>query len=123
MRPRRGRLHAPGRDGERGTALVETVIVLNVLMVLMLAGFEFGRGFHAYLAVTEAARDGARTALDATRTDAQVQAAASAAAAPLSVTVSVLRVSGTTTVTVVHAFAPVIGLLGPFQMSRAAVSK
>jgi Flp pilus assembly protein TadG len=119
MRARRNR----DRRDEEGTALVETMLILTVVMTLLLAGFEFGRGFHAYLGVTEAARDGARTSLDATKSDADIQAAAVAAAAPLSVSVSVVRVSGEVSVTVTHAFQPVIGLLGPMTMSRTARAK
>ena len=116
-------MHRSRRHDEGGQALVETVLILTVVFMMVLAGFEFGRGFHAFLTVTDAARDGARTALDATKTDANVVSAATAAAAPLAVTVSVLRVAGTVTVTVNHAFSPVIGLLGPFTMTKSAVAK
>jgi len=48
--------------GERGSNLVETALVL-VLLLLLLAGVaDFGRAFHSYTVITNAAREGARYA-------------------------------------------------------------
>jgi Flp pilus assembly protein TadG len=50
------------RPREEGQALVELVLVGNLLAVLMLAIFQFGIAFSHYIDVTDAARAGARKA-------------------------------------------------------------
>lgn len=49
--------------GEQGQAAVEFAIVLPLLLILMIAIFEFGRAYEVYHAVTDAARLGARSAV------------------------------------------------------------
>jgi len=49
-----------GWIGERGTVLLEFVLVGTTLMVLLLGGMEFGRALNVYIAFTNAAREGAR---------------------------------------------------------------
>lgn len=49
--------------GERGQAMVEFAIVLPLLLLLIIAIFEFGRAWEVYHAVTDAARLGARSAV------------------------------------------------------------
>ncbi len=49
-----------GRLGEKGQALVEFVFVLPIFLVLVLAIVDFGMGFHAWISVTNGAREGAR---------------------------------------------------------------
>lgn len=51
------------RSDVRGQAMVEFAIVLPLLLVLMIAVFEFGRAWNVYHAVTDAARLGARSAV------------------------------------------------------------
>jgi len=51
------------RSDESGQAMVEFAIVLPLLLMLMIAVFEFGRAYHVYHAVTDAARLGARSAV------------------------------------------------------------
>jgi Flp pilus assembly protein TadG len=46
--------------GERGTSLVEFVLVLPIFLLLVFAIVDFGMGFHAWLTVTNSAREGAR---------------------------------------------------------------
>ncbi len=46
--------------GTRGQALVELALILPVLLLLVFGIIEFGRVFHGYLVVTQAAREGAR---------------------------------------------------------------
>lgn len=48
--------------GQQGQAMVEFVIVLPVLVVLLFGIIQFGLAFHNYLAITDAARVGARAA-------------------------------------------------------------
>ena len=48
------------RRGEKGQSLAEFVLVLPIFLILAFAIIDFGLGFHAYLTVTNSAREGAR---------------------------------------------------------------
>ena len=48
------------RRGERGQSLVEFALLLPILLILLFAIVDFGMGFHAYITVTNSAREGAR---------------------------------------------------------------
>jgi Flp pilus assembly protein TadG len=48
---------------DAGQALVEFALVLPLLLVLVIAVFEFGRAWSAYQVITDAAREGARNAV------------------------------------------------------------
>ncbi len=50
------------REGqrERGQGMVEFVLVLPIFLLLVFAIVDFGMGFHAWLTVTNSAREGAR---------------------------------------------------------------
>ncbi len=50
------------RTTESGQTLVEFSMVLPIMLVLIFALVDFGRAFHTWLVVTNAAREGARTA-------------------------------------------------------------
>jgi hypothetical protein len=57
-------LRRPGRGSRsRGQALVEFALVFPILMFLLLAVFDVGRGVFVYNALTNAAREGARLAI------------------------------------------------------------
>lgn len=82
------RLPLPARAGthlRHGQALVEFALVLPILLLLVLGVFEFGRAWHAYQVITDAAREGARLAVVAQgtlpRPKAEVIAAVEAALA------------------------------------------
>lgn len=47
-------------SGERGQSLVEFALTLPLILVLIFGLVDFGRAFHAWLLVTNAAREGAR---------------------------------------------------------------
>jgi hypothetical protein len=51
------------KRGERGTSIVEAALVMPVLLLLLLAIFEFGFVFSAYQTTVAAAREGARGAV------------------------------------------------------------
>lgn len=51
------------RNGERGTTLVETAIVMGVLLMFTLGIFDFGRALYTYSFLANAARQGARWAI------------------------------------------------------------
>jgi Flp pilus assembly protein TadG len=46
--------------GEKGQSLAEFVLVLPIFLILVFAIIDFGLGFHAWLTVTNSAREGAR---------------------------------------------------------------
>ena len=48
------------RGDNRGQALVEFALALPLLLLLLMAIFEFGNIFHSYLLITTASREGAR---------------------------------------------------------------
>jgi Flp pilus assembly protein TadG len=60
---------------ERGAALVEAAITIPLMMLLSVAIFEFGRAYQTWQVLTNAAREGARIAVLAGTTDAEVRTA------------------------------------------------
>ncbi len=93
---------------ERGSALVEMALVMPILLLLLCGIVEFGRIFHAYIVVQQAARDAVRyasigssddqvrsviernmTSLDVTRMSYDVQPSESERTAGDSVTVDI----------------------------------
>lgn len=61
-RPRRRFGLRRWRETEVGQTLVEFSLVLPIILVMMFALVDFGRAFYTWLIVTNAAREGARTA-------------------------------------------------------------
>lgn len=51
------------RRSDEGQAVVEFALIVPVLLLLVLGVFEFGRAWSAHQALTDAAREGARTAV------------------------------------------------------------
>jgi Flp pilus assembly protein TadG len=132
IRPAPSRKAGRGReavDREAGQALVELALVITMIMVLCVGAFELGRAAYAYMTVVHAAREGARTAMETGKTASQIEAAAHAAAEPFAVTVLVTRSGARTSVTVSHAFSPVIPFAtdiwstGPLTLTRTLVSQ
>ncbi len=50
----------PHRDKDRGAAAVELALVLPILLLLLMGIVEFGQAYYTKIALTAAARDGAR---------------------------------------------------------------
>lgn len=50
-------------NNKRGQALVELAILLPLLLTILMGIFEFGRVFNAYLIISHASREGARSAV------------------------------------------------------------
>lgn len=48
------------RRDERGQAMTEFALVLPILLLILMGIVEFGRIFHAYIVINEAARDAVR---------------------------------------------------------------
>lgn len=120
-------------DARDGQALVEFAVIGLIMLTMSFGVLEMGRAFYASIAVTHAARDGARVAMNPAATDAAIVAAASAAADP--VTLSEVRLARSTTigelttVTAVVEFEPVAPLIaelwggGPLVISESATSR
>jgi len=60
---------------ERGAALLEAAVTIPLILVISVAIFEFGRAYQTWQVLTNAAREGARVAVIAGTTDAQVTSA------------------------------------------------
>lgn len=105
----------------RGQALVEFALILPVLMLLIIGVMEFGLIINQYMVVTEAAREGARSAAlggsNATITTVVKTAASQMDTSQLTVTVSpaTTRVRGNgVTVTVQKPIKTITKLINPF---------
>lgn len=57
---------------ERGAALLETAITIPLVLLVTVSIFEFGRAYQTWQVLTNAAREGARTAVIAGNSDTQV---------------------------------------------------
>lgn len=111
----------PALREERGSAVVEFVLVSSLLTVLFLAVLQVGLALHVRSVLTAAAAEGARYAANAdrtpddgiTRAKALIDDALPSAYAG-DVTASEEIVGGRAVVVItVHASVPVIGFLGP----------
>jgi hypothetical protein len=70
------------RQDRQGQAMVELALVLPILILVLMGIIDFGRVYHGYLAVTTAAREGARQAAIGA-SDSEITQTAIRAAAPL----------------------------------------
>ena len=63
-------IRARRKNGEKGQALVEFTLLVPIFLLLLFAIVDFGMGFHAWITVTNSAREGARLgAVSAAQTD------------------------------------------------------
>ena len=60
------------RKNERGAALLETAITIPIILLISVGIFEFGRAYQTWQVLTNSAREGARVAVLAGTSDAQV---------------------------------------------------
>ena len=92
-------------------------MVVQLMLALLLVVFDLGRGFLAYISVANAARDGARVAMqdDVACTNAALSTTVTNAASPYSVTFTAAEAGGRCTVTVNHTYSPVL----PFVSNRS----
>ena len=58
---------------QRGAALLETAITIPLVLLIAVSIFEFGRAYQTWQVMTNAAREGARIAILADKTDTDVQ--------------------------------------------------
>jgi len=59
---------------ERGTALLETALVLPIVLLVSVSIFEFGRAYQTWQVLTNAAREGARVGVISGTTDDAIKA-------------------------------------------------
>jgi len=59
----RNRFSGNRRDGESGQALVEFALIVPIFLLLLLGIVEFARAWNVYEVLTDASREGARTAV------------------------------------------------------------
>jgi Flp pilus assembly protein TadG len=121
------------RHASSGQAIVELAVIGLVLLSTSLAAMEIGRAYYASIAITHAARDGARVAMNPAFTNADVVSAAEAAADPIDPTTVVVTRSITVgdfaTVTVEYEFEPVLSIVaevwggGALVFSETATSR
>jgi Flp pilus assembly protein TadG len=117
----------------RGQSMVEASMVFLSAAVLLSGMFDLGRAFYYNIAVANAVREGGRLAVDATRTNSEIQQAVSDAAPSIALTNITVEPSSrtisnsgeTVRVTATHNFTvltPVISsILGTsFPITRSA---
>ena len=63
------------RSNQRGAALIEAAVTLPLILLVSVAIFEFGRAYQTWQVLTNAAREGARVAVIAGTSDAEVEVA------------------------------------------------
>ncbi len=123
----------PGHRSRGGQAVVEFAVIGLILATMTFGVMEFGRAYYASIAVTNAARDGARVAMDPSKSDGDVTAAANEAAGSVDLSELVIArsttVGSTSTVTATHSFESVLPLIsnfwggGPLMISHTATSR
>jgi Flp pilus assembly protein TadG len=60
-------------QNERGTAMLETALILPIILLVSVGIFEFGRAYQMEQVLTNAAREGARVAVTPNATTSMVQ--------------------------------------------------
>lgn len=108
--------------GQDGQNMVEFALVVPLIVLMLVGIVEFGRGMNAFITLSEAAREGARSGIYASATDTAIrtavrgQAGATLGQLPdASITISPAepRVSGNLlSVTVDYAFVPATPIFG-----------
>jgi hypothetical protein len=129
------------RRGEQGAALAELAMVVPVMLALLLVVFDLGRGFHAYVSVTNGARHAARVAMqdDKACTKSSLTTFVQNGSSPYAVTFAdPVESGGLCYVTVSYHYTPIlpfvttafelpgIGAVGPIwdgNLSETAIAK
>lgn len=121
------------RDSFHGQALVEFAIIGMILATMTFGVIEFGRAYYASVAVTNAARDGARVAMDPSKSTADIVTAAEESAGSIELTSVIVDSSGavgdTATVTASYDFTSTLPMISQFwgggslEISHSATSR
>lgn len=108
---------------ESGAAVAELTMIVPIMLLLLLVLFDFGRGFQAYISVTNGARDAARVAMEDDKecTVADLETTAQNAASPyvISLVASLDVLTDECSVTVSYAYSPVLTFVtGSFDLPQ-----
>ena len=127
------RLRVDCLTGRRpGQAIVEAALLTPLMLVLLIGTVDVGRLFYYDITVQNAVREGARRAIDVTRTDSEIQNSVTSAAPGITLTgISVTpstrtsTTTGTVSVSATYSFTPwtpgVSSMLGSsVSVTRAA---
>jgi Flp pilus assembly protein TadG len=108
--------------GSLGQSLVEFALTLPLLVLIVMGVFDLGRAIYANTVLANAASEGARTGVIATKTDADISNAVKSTAVGLATTDSPLHISispsptrtsgGTVTVMLTYTFTAITPLIG-----------
>ncbi|MBI2762161.1 MAG: pilus assembly protein [Chloroflexi bacterium] len=105
-----------------GQSLVEFALILPVLLLVLFGVFDFGRAIYAYNAVSNAAREGGRTAIvNQTASDIRARAAAQATALGIDATSTSCPPSGPSGVCVEFKNAALTSACTPANLGCVAV--
>jgi Flp pilus assembly protein TadG len=106
----------------QGQALVEFALLLPFLLLVVMGTLDLGRAVYANTVIANAAREGARVGIIATKTDADIINAAKSTAVGLATTDPPMHITivpsptrsskGTVKVTITYTFTPIIPLIG-----------
>lgn len=105
---------------ERGAAIAELAMVIPLMLLLLVVLYDFGRGYFAYITVTNAARDVARVAMQENKDCSEPDLALTAtnSAAPYAVTLQATPLAeGMCEVTITHTYVPILPFVtGSFSL-------
>ncbi len=102
------------RSAQKGQGVVELALVLPIALMLGLGAFEVGRAVYSSHTIAQAARDGARLAIDPDTTSSEVVSVVKSAAAPLDVAdgdISVVSGTSEVQVSVIYRFTTDVPLI------------
>jgi hypothetical protein len=112
------------RRGERGTAAVETAIVLSMLLLIAIGGFEWGMALMDYNTITTSSREGARigaAAGDESTADCLILEGAAGALLAITddriVTIRIYESSSTGTVGASQVYRPALPTDDPYSLN------
>lgn len=108
----------------RAQSLVEFALVLPMLVMIIMGVFDLGRAIYSDTVIGNAAREGARTGIIKTKTDADIISAVQSTAFAIGTTDPPMHISispsptrsspGTINVTVTYTFTAITPLIGSF---------
>ncbi len=107
-------LHKLIRSAQKGQGVVELALILPIALLLGLGAFEVWRAVYSSHTIAQAARDGARLAIDPDTTSSEVVSVVKSAAAPLDVAdgdISVVSGTSEVQVSVIYRFTTDVPLI------------
>jgi Flp pilus assembly protein TadG len=105
------------KHSQRGQSLVEMALILPIFLVCVLGMIDLGRAVYAHTILSNAVRDGCRTAIVSTKTSSEVILAVRESAAGVNIPAGNVTISGsrtpgsTVTVSAFVVFSPITPLV------------